>query len=153
MVESGARQSRPGLGDRPEIVWAPLVDHGGQSRDFVRSTAAYSVLNSSSVLQARWGLDRGAVDKLRRRLVASGAASAADLVPVAAIDDLIVSDPDPTTVGAIARRIGATSMALPAFSIDGLGEQVAWAREVLAAGAGAAAAGAAATAASDGGAP
>ena len=73
------------------------------------------------------------MDKLRRRLVASGAASAADLVPVAAIEDLIVSDPDPATVGAMARRIGATSMALPAFSIEGLGERVAWARAVLAA--------------------
>jgi 5,10-methylenetetrahydromethanopterin reductase len=133
VVESGGREDRQAPGDRPEIVWAPLVDHGGQSRAFVRSTAAYSVLNSSSALQARWGLDRGAVDKLRRRLVASGAASAADLVPVAAIEDLIVSDPDPATVGAMARRIGATSMALPAFSIEGLGERVAWARAVLAA--------------------
>jgi hypothetical protein len=36
-------------------------------------------------------------------------------------------------VGEIARSIGATSLALPAFSIDELAGRVAWARRVLAA--------------------
>jgi 5,10-methylenetetrahydromethanopterin reductase len=117
---------------QPEVVWAPLVDYGGQSRERVRTIAAYSVLNSRSALQARWGLDRAAVSKLRALLVAGGAAAAADLVPAAALDDLIFSNPDPANMGAVARRVGATSLALPAFNIEELPERVAWARQVLA---------------------
>ena len=59
-------------------------------------------------------------------------ASAADLVPVAALEDLVVSDPDPRLVGATARRIGARSIGLPVFDPSELPAQVAWARDVLA---------------------
>src|SRR5262249_14953097 len=53
----------------PELIWAPLVDHGGASRERVRTIAAYSVLNSHPTLHARWGLDRQTRDELRRLLV------------------------------------------------------------------------------------
>jgi len=128
VIEDGARAAGRAL---PEVVWAPLVDHGGESRARVRSIAAYSVLNSSPALHGRWGMDRAAVEKLRQLLVGGGAAAAADLVPTAAIDDLIVGDPEPGRVGAMARELGATSLALPAFRIDELGERVGWARRVL----------------------
>jgi 5,10-methylenetetrahydromethanopterin reductase len=129
VIAAGASAaSRPA----PELVWAPLVDHGGRSRERVRNIAAYSVLNSRPALQARWGLDRAGVDKLRTLLVAGGAAAAADLVPAAALDDLIIADSDPGRMGAVARKLGATSLALPAFNIDELAERVAWARQVLA---------------------
>jgi 5,10-methylenetetrahydromethanopterin reductase len=128
VIDAGASASdRP----RPELVWAPLVDHGGLSRERVRSIAAYSVLNSNAVLHERWGLDAPQIERLRQLLVRGGAAAAADLVPRAALDDLIVADAAPPNVRSIARRIGATSMALPAFSIDELPERVAWARRVL----------------------
>jgi 5,10-methylenetetrahydromethanopterin reductase len=129
VIKGGAQAAeRPS----PEVVWAPLVDHGGLSRERVRTIAAYSVLNSSAALHARWGLARSDVERLRQLLIGGGAAAAADMVPRAALDDLIVSDPDPALVGALARGIGATSLALPAFSIDELPERVAWARKVLA---------------------
>jgi 5,10-methylenetetrahydromethanopterin reductase len=116
---------------QPELVWAPLVDHGGSSRQRVQTIAAYSVLNSRPALHARWGLERETINELRERLVGGGAAAAQELVPAAALEDLIVSNPDPTVVGGIARRLGASSIAVPAFSIEEVDERVAWARKVL----------------------
>jgi alkanesulfonate monooxygenase SsuD/methylene tetrahydromethanopterin reductase-like flavin-dependent oxidoreductase (luciferase family) len=116
---------------RPELIWAPLVDHGGASRDRVRTIAAYSVLNSHRRLQARWGLDLATLSELRRHLVGGGAAAAQHLVPPAALDDLILSDASPSAVGAVAREVGATSLAIPAFSIHEVAERVAWARQIV----------------------
>jgi 5,10-methylenetetrahydromethanopterin reductase len=132
VIEAGARSDREASGPRPELVWAPLVDHGGPSRKRVQTIAAYSVLNSRPALRTRWGLDAARVGELRRLLVGGGAAAAVDLVPEAAVEDLIVSDPDPAQVGAAAARIGAASLALPAFSIAEVPERVDWARRVLA---------------------
>ncbi len=128
LVAHGAMQA----GRRPELVWAPLVDHGGASRERLRAIAAYSVLNSHRGLQAAWGLDPTALHALRDRLVGGGAAAAQDLVPTAALEDLILSDPSPTAVGALAIDLGATSLAVPAFSIEEVPARVDWARQVLA---------------------
>jgi alkanesulfonate monooxygenase SsuD/methylene tetrahydromethanopterin reductase-like flavin-dependent oxidoreductase (luciferase family) len=117
---------------RPELAWAPLVDYGGASRDRLRTIAAYSVLNSHPSLHAAWGLDRQTLRALRERLVSGGAAAAQELVPAAALDDLILSDPAPEAVAPLAADLGATSVAIPAFSLDEVGPRVAWAREVLA---------------------
>ncbi|HEX8967129.1 MAG TPA: LLM class flavin-dependent oxidoreductase [Chloroflexota bacterium] len=133
LVSAGATESGESPAREPEIIWAPLVDHGGQSRERVRAIAAYSVLNSHASLQARWGLQAAQVAELRRLLVGGGAAAAQDLVPAAALDDLIIQDARPAAVGAVAATLGATSMAVPAFALDDLAERVAWAREVLAA--------------------
>jgi hypothetical protein len=119
-------------GGNPEIVWAPLVDHGGHSRDRVRTIAAYSVLNSHPSLQLRWGLASSTLVQLRALLVGGGARAAQDLVPATALDDLIIADPSPSAVGKIAAGINASSIAVPAFSIDELRDRVAWARDVLA---------------------
>ncbi|HEY1246615.1 MAG TPA: LLM class flavin-dependent oxidoreductase [Hyphomicrobiaceae bacterium] len=116
---------------RPELVWAPLVDHGGASRDRLRTIAAYSVLNSHPALQAAWGLDQATLTNLRARLVGGGAAAAQELVPAAALDDLILHDSRPTAVASQAADLGATSLAIPAFSIDEVASHVAWARDVL----------------------
>jgi 5,10-methylenetetrahydromethanopterin reductase len=131
-IARGAAAGREADGPRPELIWAPLVDHGGLSRQRVRTIAAYSVLNSRPAVQAGWGLAPDSVARLRQLLVGGGAAAAQELVPPAALDDLIVNDANPAQVAAIARGIGATSIALPAFSIDEVGDRVAWAREVLA---------------------
>jgi alkanesulfonate monooxygenase SsuD/methylene tetrahydromethanopterin reductase-like flavin-dependent oxidoreductase (luciferase family) len=123
-------------GRRAELVWAPLVDHGGATRERLRAIAAYSVLNSHRSLHTVWGLERTTLHALRERLVGGGAAAAQELVPAAALADLILSDPSPDAVGALARNLGAASLAVPAFSIDEVGQHVAWARRALAAGAG-----------------
>lgn len=117
---------------RPELIWAPLVDHGGDSRARLHTIAAYSVLNSHAGLHARWGLNVTTLRDLRDRLVSGGAAAAQSLVPQAALDDLIFEDPEPSGIGAHAVDLGATSIAVPAFSIDEVGARVAWARQVLA---------------------
>ncbi len=131
LISAGARGRRVN-GQRPELVWAPLVDHGGASRQRVKTIAAYSVVNSGKDVQARWGLDQSTIARLREVLVAGGAAAAQNLVPMAALDDLMIADPSPSRIGPMAKRLGATSMAVPAFSIDEVGEHVKWAREVLA---------------------
>jgi hypothetical protein len=113
------------------LVWAPLVDHGGSSRERVRTIAAYSVLNSHPSLHERWGLSPSTLERLRELLVGGGASAAQDLVPPAALDDLIVSDPNPGAVGRIAAAINATSIAVPAFSIEEVEARVTWARLVL----------------------
>ena len=117
----------------PELIWAPLVDHGGASRERVRTIAAYSVLNSNATLQARWGLEPAQRQELRRLLVGGGALAAQSLVPPAALDDLIIGDPTPAAVARQAADIGATSLAIPAFAIAEVASRVAWARDVLAA--------------------
>jgi alkanesulfonate monooxygenase SsuD/methylene tetrahydromethanopterin reductase-like flavin-dependent oxidoreductase (luciferase family) len=129
-IAAAAEACREANGPRPELIWAPLVDHAPDSRDRVRTIAAYSVLNSRPAAQAAWGLDRPTLDELRRLLVGGGAAAAQALVPTTALDDLIIPA-DPRQAGQLARTIGATSVAVPAFSIGEAGERVAWAREVL----------------------
>ncbi len=118
---------------RPELIWAPLVDHGGPSRDRLRTIAAYSVLNSQAGLHARWGLSPDTLRHMRDQLVGGGAAAAQSLVPQVALDDLIFADASPELIGMHAADLGATSLAVPAFSIDEVGARVAWARQVLAA--------------------
>ncbi len=119
-------------GRRPELVWAPLVDYGAATRARLRTIAAYSVLNSHPNLHAAWGLSRPTLHALRERLVSGGAAAAQELVPAAALDDLILSDPTPAYVAVLAADLGATSLAIPAFSVDEVVARVSWAREVLA---------------------
>jgi hypothetical protein len=79
----------------------------------------------------QWGVTRQQVAGIRQRLVGGGAAAAQELVPQAALDDLILSD-EPKAVAERAMSIGATSIAVPAFSIDEVHDRVAWARDVLA---------------------
>ena len=70
---------------------------------------------------------------MRAALVRGGASNAVSLVPDHVLDDILVPDPDPKALGARARSIGATDMAVPAFSIESVPDRVAWARSVLAA--------------------
>jgi 5,10-methylenetetrahydromethanopterin reductase len=131
VIAAGASGAREADGPAPQLIWAPLVDHGGGSRERLLSIAAYSVLNSRAELQRHWGLSRSTLDRLRELLVAGGAAAAQSLVPPAALDDLILHDPDPVVVGGIAANLDATSIAVPAFAIDEVPARVAWARAVL----------------------
>jgi len=129
VVAGGALEA----GRRPELVWAPLVDHGGASQERLSTIAAYSVLNSHASLHARWALDRATLHELRNRLVSGGAAAAQQLVPEAALEDLIFSDPSPAALASSLTDLGATSLAIPAFTIEEVPERVAWARAVLSA--------------------
>ena len=117
-------------GDAP-LTWAPLVDVGPEGRERARVIAAYGVLNASKALRASWGVDDEHYAAVREALVRGGASSAVALVPDHVLDDILVPDPDPKALAARARSIGATDMAVPAFSIDSVPDRVAWARAVL----------------------
>ena len=119
-------------GDAP-LTWAPLVDLGDEGRERARVIAAYGVLNASKSLRASWGVDDDHLAAVRAALVRGGASNAVSLVPDHVLDDILVPDPDPKALGARARSIGATDMAVPAFSIESVPDRVAWARSVLAA--------------------
>ena len=131
VIADAAALGREAPGARPELVWAPLVDHG-DADGAARSSLGYAALNSRPELVAAWGIDQTAVADIQRRLLA-GKPVGDDLLPAAAVDDLLIGDPDPEAVAEVARRIGAGSLAIPAFGVAGLGDKVRWARAVLAA--------------------
>ncbi len=124
--EAGAARSIP-----PALTWAPLVVRDAVSRERIETIAAYSVLNSSRALRQSWGLEPADIDLIREDLLRGGAAAATERIPQAAIDDLVLPDPDPGYAAQLARRLGITGIAVPAFAVDGVSDQIAWAHEVL----------------------
>lgn len=129
IVAAGAAE-RP-IEDRPRLVWAPLVDTGDGPDHELAALAAYSVLNSRPELHRSWGLDPVAVARLRDKVVADGAASAAGLLPEAALDDVVLGDARPAVVADRARLLGANSIAVPAWDLRRVSADVAWARAVV----------------------
>jgi 5,10-methylenetetrahydromethanopterin reductase len=132
LVADGAADGRRAAGAAPQLIWAPLVPHDDDTISRLRAIAAYAVLNSPPRRKAAWGLSNERVAEIRRVLVGGGAEAATELIPQAALDDLVLPDPNPTVVGRQAAAIGATGIALPAFELDSIGERVEWARRVLA---------------------
>lgn len=117
-------------GRQPELVWAPLVRHASVAEPSLLHVAVYASINTAAAVREQWGLGRTKVDAIRRALVAGGVHAAADLVPAAALDDLIVDDPGPAAVAARARELGIMAIAVPGFGMASLPEQLAWAGEV-----------------------
>ena len=66
-----------------------------------------------------------------RRLVAGGAAAASELVPDQVLRDVAV-EPDAGAMRARVGELGIGAMAIPAHTIDEVGERVAFARSLLA---------------------
>jgi hypothetical protein len=129
LVRSGeAHRRAPG---RLTLVWAPLVVHTDEDRERAQAIAAYGVLNAAPAVRAGWGVGDDLVAEIRAALVGGGAAAAAHLVPAHVVDDVADPDPDPARHAAVAARIGAGAMAVPAHDLETVGERVAWAREVL----------------------
>jgi 5,10-methylenetetrahydromethanopterin reductase len=125
-----------GARDRPSppvLVWAPLVEHAPALRASIMHVAVYASLNTRPAVRRGWGLDDELVELIRSTLVAGGTAAAVSLVPEAAVDDLLVRDPDPAAIAARARSLGIGSIAVPGYGVDSVGEHVAWARAVEAA--------------------
>jgi 5,10-methylenetetrahydromethanopterin reductase len=132
VIWSAAAKAREDtLGERPRLVWAPLVQHGEADRARAKVIAAYGILNASAAVRAAWGVGEELVDKVRRALVGGGAEAAVGLVPETVVDDVLVTDPAPAAVARRAREIGATAIAFPAYDIDAVTSRVRWAREVL----------------------
>jgi len=57
-------------------------------------------------------------------------AAAGDLVPPAALKDLVFESGDPAPIAAIARELGVSSLAVPGFDPATVGDHIAWAASV-----------------------
>jgi hypothetical protein len=112
------------------LTWAPLVEHDDASAALLRRAATYAVLNNRAEVREGWGVSAELVAHVRQLLVAGDTALAEKQIPPSVMDDL-TTDADPAIAGAIAARIGATSIALPATDAATVGDRVAWARRVL----------------------
>jgi 5,10-methylenetetrahydromethanopterin reductase len=131
LVHEGSARRPPGLPD-VSITWAPLVDWGGASRALLRRAAAYAVLNNRAATRERWGVTGALAARVRQLLVAGDTDAAERLIPDAVVDDLSIPR-DVSAAAEVASSTGAAGIALAATDAGGVGEQVAWARSVLAA--------------------
>jgi len=118
-------------GRAPEIVWAPLVAHDDATRRSMLNAAVYAAINTAPAVRQSWGMPPDRVVAIRAALVAGGTTAAIELVPGAALDDLVVADPAPAAVAGRARQIGASSIAVPCYDPDSLAHQVEWAGRVV----------------------
>jgi alkanesulfonate monooxygenase SsuD/methylene tetrahydromethanopterin reductase-like flavin-dependent oxidoreductase (luciferase family) len=131
LVHQGSARRGPELA-AVSITWAPLVELGKTSGTLLRRAAAYAVLNNGDQARERWGVGDDVVVRVRQLLLAGETDAAERLIPDAVAADLSAST-DVTTAAGVARGIGASGIALAATDIGEVGEQVAWARSVLAA--------------------
>jgi 5,10-methylenetetrahydromethanopterin reductase len=127
LVTNGAA----GRDTAPELIWAPVVDHGGEAA--ARTSIAYSVLNSHAGLHERWGLGPSDLERLRAVLVSEGNAAASALVPDEIVPDLVLAAGDVDRAARLAAEIGAPSVAVRADNAATVGERVEWARRILSA--------------------
>lgn len=129
VVAAAARTARrPG----PRLVWAPLIVRTDTDMARARTIAAYGILNASGPVRATWGVDDSLVIEVRAALVAGGAAAAVSLVPEVVLADVAMINPSSDALSARLAAIGATSMAVPAYAIDEVERQVAFAADVVA---------------------
>ena len=128
MIRRGAEEA--GRRSGPDIVWCPLVAWDERIRPYLRTATVYSTLESPPHLYERWGLDADLRGRIRAVVSKGGIAAAAELVPEPVVDDIVLPDPDPETVAAIGRSVGASTIAIRSFVAEAVPEGVAWARDV-----------------------
>jgi hypothetical protein len=114
----------------PTLVWAPLVDHDRTGA--ARRSIAYSVLNSSPALHARWGLDADALARVRAAAVAGGVEAASALLPADLADEFVLDPDDTDRATGLAARIGAGGLAVRATSPAAVADALGWAHHVRA---------------------
>jgi hypothetical protein len=98
----------------------------------VADVAVYAVLNARQEVLERWGLGGTELERIRSTAVAGDGDAARRLVPDAVLGELVLAGPDgePSAVAARGRAVGATSIAVPVFSVATVQDRVAWARAV-----------------------
>jgi len=131
LVRQGSARRQTELPD-VSIAWAPLVERGKASRALLRRAAAYAVLNNRAETRERWGVGDDLTSRVRQLLLAGDTDEAERLIPDAVAEDLSIPQ-DVATAAEVARNIGAAGITLAAVDVDEVGEQVAWARSILAA--------------------
>ena len=131
LVRQGSARRPTELAD-VNITWAPLVERGSASRALLRRAAAYAVLNNRAETRERWGVGDDLTSRVRQLLLAGDTDEAERIIPDAVAEDLSIPQ-DVATAAEVARNIGAAGITLAAVDIGEVGEQVTWARSVLAA--------------------
>ncbi|MDH3755065.1 MAG: LLM class flavin-dependent oxidoreductase [Acidimicrobiia bacterium] len=126
VVQAGAA----GRDTAPELAWAPLVAHDESTRRSILNAAVYASINTAASVRESWGLTPERVEAIRAALVGGGTEAAIELVPRAALDDLVGADPAPDRVAARGREIGATSIVVPCYDPVTLPDHITWARAV-----------------------
>lgn len=132
-VVGRARAAAFEAGRSPAVIWAPLVSPGdGPVAEHVAGVAVYAALNAPGAVQRRWGLGREGVEAIRRALVGGRPDEARALLPAAVLDDLVLrgAEAEPANAARLARELGMGGVAVPGFTVEGVGAQVAWARAV-----------------------
>ena len=127
LVHEGAAEG----GRSPDVLWAPLVEHDPSLRTKLRNIAVYAAINSTPVVRESWGLADREVDEIRAALVQGGTRAALELIPDAALADLVLEDRDPAAAAAKGRSVGATSIVVPCHDAATVGDHIAWARDVV----------------------
>jgi 5,10-methylenetetrahydromethanopterin reductase len=125
VIKRGARHRS----SQPRLIWAPLVRHDARHESSLLHVAVYASLNTSPQIRAEWGLDETLVSAIRSALVSGGTTAAIELVPDAALEDLLV-ERDIATLAARANSLGISAIATPGFATDTLQDQLMWAAEV-----------------------
>jgi hypothetical protein len=115
---------------QPELIWAPLINHSDAPEASIMHVAVYASLNTAAPVREGWGLDGPTVAAMRAELVAGDLGAATELVPAAALDDLVLDGSAPGELAAIARGLGISSLAVPGFAPDTVGGHVEWAATV-----------------------
>lgn len=124
---AAAAAGRPG----PDLVWAPLLVRSDADHERARTIAAYGILNAGTERRAAWQVSDALVHEVRGRLIAGGAAAAAELVPERVVADVAVLDPDPAALAVRAQMIGAHRIAVPAYAVGEVADQVSFAAGIL----------------------
>jgi len=122
-----------GAADRskmPELIWAPLVRHGNSAESSIMHVAVYASLNTTESVRAQWGFGAGDVEALRDHLVRGDLAAATELVPEAALVDLVFDEPNSDEIAELAKSLGVSSLAVPGFAEETVGADVRWATNV-----------------------
>ena len=128
VIREGAAAS--GRTEGPELVWCPLVAWDERLRPYLRMATVYSMMESPPDLYERWGVSAELREQVKSVAMARDIAAAAEMVPDSVAHDVMVSDSDPEAVAAIARGVGATSIAIRNFDTEVLADGVSWARDV-----------------------
>ena len=114
----------------PQLIWAPLVRHADVPEISFGHPAVYAALNTAAPIRRTWGLTNTAVDSIRSALVSGQLAQAINLVPTAAMTDLVLDPGDLDAIASEARALGITELAVPGFAPDTLSAHIDWAKRV-----------------------
>ena len=126
IIQSGAT----GRASAPELIWAPLVAHDETLIPSLLNVAVYASLNSRREYRIGWGLDDDLAARIKNELVRAGPAAAARSVPAVVLDDLVLTERNPSRIAEIASGLGVVSLAVPGFSPESLPAHLEWAHQV-----------------------